>query len=67
MHRMCRGIVGLLKWILHIDRASKLIIMNRRGYCETCHYRDGDVCEVCGCFLFPKTSIASEHCPLGVW
>ena len=36
--------------------------------CRACDYRTTDgACLVCGCYLAPKTAMATERCPAGKW
>lgn len=80
--QLTRGVAGLAKAVLHIDRADDATIQARRDVCRGCEHasRNPDQkyaengglttrsrCGKCGCFIAPKTVIAGEACPLEKW
>ncbi|QDP48632.1 MAG: hypothetical protein Unbinned97contig1000_17 [Prokaryotic dsDNA virus sp.] len=67
INKLTNGIKGLTKSTLGLGLASKEIIQERRSICDTCVHRDNKSCSICGCFIIPKTRVASEECPKGYW
>ena len=74
--KMRRGVVGLAKATLGVDKAPTNVVLLRRAVCEVCERAEvrrlGGVavlrrCEACSCFILPKTAIMSEVCPEGKW
>ena len=66
------GVVGLGKAALGVDRASEVLIRQRRGICAACPKATAGSarisrCQVCSCFIHPKSSLVTEKCPLGNW
>lgn len=66
----------------NIDRESDQRIADRRNICRGCehatrsenpkHAENGGLttfskCQICGCNIAAKTTLASEKCPLGKW
>lgn len=39
----------------------------RVGVCDTCHYRDGSNCAVCGCVIAQKAQFRAFNCPKKLW
>ncbi|MCC7205583.1 MAG: hypothetical protein IT441_10920 [Phycisphaeraceae bacterium] len=67
-----RGLVGLAKSHLGIDRSPDDLIARRWQVCSsnaTGPHRccDAGLCTACGCHISAKIRIASEACPLGKW
>ncbi len=74
--KILHGAVGIAKSRLHIDRAPKNIIEDRRAICRACDYAEKRVvlglievrmCERCTCLVRDKTNVASEFCPEKKW
>tara|TARA_R110002012_G_scaffold79909_2_gene202922 strand:+ start:945 stop:1403 length:459 start_codon:yes stop_codon:yes gene_type:complete len=71
--RLAKGVPGLLKSELGIDRAGPSLMAERRSICLDCpsDYYDFGVCNEerggCGCFLASKITIKGEACPEGHW
>ena len=71
--RIAKGVPGLLKSELGIDRAGPSLQSERKQTCENCpsQYYDFGVCSEerggCGCFLASKITIKGEACPEGHW
>jgi hypothetical protein len=43
---------------------------SRLGICQQCpggHFRDGDVCALCGCSMSLKVTWREQQCPEGYW
>jgi hypothetical protein len=51
------------KYVTDAQRAARLDI------CNTCPQltKHSKQCKECGCFVFLKTKLSSEKCPLGKW
>ena len=71
-----RGVVGLTKAAIGIDKTPSDVVLLRRAVCEVCERAEvrrlGGVavlrlCAACSCFILPKTAIRSETCPEGKW
>ena len=73
LSRLAKGVPGLLKSELGIDRAGPSLMSERRNKCLGCpsDYYDFGVCSEerggCGCFLASKITIRGEACPEGHW
>ncbi|MAK37878.1 MAG: hypothetical protein CMC15_17095 [Flavobacteriaceae bacterium] len=67
INKFAKGIKGLTKSTLGLGLASEEVIKERRSICDTCVHRDNKSCSICGCFIIPKTRVASEECPKGYW
>ena len=39
----------------------------RMSQCETCEYRHGTRCDLCGCYIRYKAKLKSSECPIGRW
>ena len=71
--RIAKGVPGLLKSELGIDRAGESLQASRKQVCMECpsQYYDFGVCSEerggCGCFLASKITIKGEACPEGHW
>lgn len=76
------GVKGITQSILHINRAKEPEIKRRLEICRECSEATKNLskafeknkglttksrCQVCGCFIWLKTSLRSESCPLGKW
>jgi hypothetical protein len=79
---LARGVAGLAKSGLGVDRPDEATIAHRRDTCRGCEHatRSTDPkyaanrglttfsqCSVCNCFIAAKTLVRSEACPLGKW
>ncbi|MCC7408883.1 MAG: hypothetical protein IT442_12480 [Phycisphaeraceae bacterium] len=67
-----RGLVGLAKSHLGIDRSPDDLIAHRWQVCSSNAHGpnrccDAGLCTACGCHVSSKIRIASEVCPLGKW
>lgn len=52
----------------YIDRNCSCRLCSSRWYLFS--FADRDYvkrCKICGCFLYPKTLLKNERCPLGKW
>ena len=45
----------------------KCISNKRMAICNSCKYKDGSWCGICGCLLDAKTRVYKEHCPYDLW
>ena len=76
------GAIGLTKAALNIGIASDTIIKDRRDKCRICPHASKNnnpkfdkfggltslsKCDLCKCFISPKSRLLSEACPLGFW
>jgi hypothetical protein len=66
------GVVGLTKAAVRVQRAEEPVIRKRRSICEACPTATAGSskrsrCLACTCFIYPKTTTATEKCPLGKW
>ena len=74
------GAAGIIKAVLHLDRAPEETILARRAICRACDHAtkhparkhpDGlpliSFCRLCHCHLRLKTNNADESCPAGRW
>lgn len=74
-NQITKGVVGLTKAVLGIDRADEQTIEARRSLCRSCDRAEPCIrnahqfciCKECGCLLKAKTSVKSEVCPIGRW
>jgi hypothetical protein len=75
---LTHGVAGIVKAVLHIDRADEATIIKRREICTACPesvpivkgagiISKCDKCKICGCVLAAKIVNAGEACPLGKW
>ena len=39
----------------------------RARACQTCEFRVGKTCDICGCLLYAKIRLRDEQCPIGMW
>lgn len=71
-----RGIKGLTKAALQLDKANEDIMNTRLEICKKCEYKtkeeslSGKIlfrCKKCRCFLKAKVRIKSEKCPINKW
>jgi hypothetical protein len=67
VERMARGMVGLGKAAMGIDKAPRRVVEFRLSVCQACPHHDDGKCGACGCWLGAKTKIAGEACPIGSW
>ena len=73
MRKLAKGVPGLLKSELGLDRADQETMDKRQAICEKCPdgIYDFGVCSEerggCGCFLASKVTINGESCPKGHW
>jgi hypothetical protein len=70
--RVLTGAAGLTKAALRVDRADEVLIRKRRSVCAACPQATAGLsktsrCQVCTCFIYPKTATATEECPAGRW
>ncbi len=78
--KIAKGVAGLTKAALGIDRAPDEVIALRRNLCRVCNRseqrkrKDGSMgltslsrCRECDCFIAAKTTILSEKCSIGLW
>ncbi len=72
---LLRGVIGVIKAKLRINRAPDAHIQERVRICmgngpaqPPCpEFRDGWLCNACGCVVNLKIRVKSEHCPRGLW
>ncbi len=67
MHWIAKGVIGLAKATLGIDRADATTIARRNTLCSECPklIRTAGVlrrCGVCGCIIVAKIRLASQSC-----
>jgi len=62
-----KGAVKLAKAELGVDDVSLEVLTERRTICNTCDKNDFGRCQECGCYLWAKTRLKSEKCPIGSW
>ena len=69
--KLIKGISGLSKAALDIDRADQDTIKQREEQCNGCPYQKYTLgierCGDCGCVLRAKRKIKSEKCPQNKW
>lgn len=59
---------AMSKWIAAgrpTRTTNELAVVNT--ICDGCEHKQGSKCGFCGCYLAPKTRMATEHCPLEKW
>lgn len=39
----------------------------RLSICRSCKYHDDGQCEICTCYIEPKSMLVTEDCPIGRW
>lgn len=76
---LIKGVIGLSKAALHIDRADPSLVECRRELCNSCQHRKVVFTEVCGqemnvakctickCYIQAKVLILGEKCPINIW
>ena len=49
--------------------APRAVHLERMGVCEACdrYNEDSGTCEICGCFMKLKTTMANLRCPIDKW
>lgn len=47
--------------------ASQELKAERQAVCDTCEFKDGEICKSCMCLLQVKLSYADSTCPEGKW
>ena len=62
-----KGAVKLAKAELGVDDVSLDVLQTRREICSSCEHNDFGRCSDCGCYLWAKTKLKSEKCPVGKW
>lgn len=71
-----KGIIGITKATLGIDKTSECDYNRRRRICMECPHLNikqtsnmtaKKVCGKCGCNIDLKAKINSEHCPIEKW
>ena len=62
-----KGAVKLASAELGIDDVSLDVLNNRRDECSKCDLNDFGRCLSCGCYLWAKTRLKKEKCPIGKW
>ena len=62
-----KGAVKLAKAELGVDDVSLDVLQARREACSSCEHNDFGRCSDCGCYLWAKTKLKSEKCPIGKW
>jgi hypothetical protein len=82
LKNVVRGAKGLLKAAVGAGAAPDRVVALRRDECRNCPESTKDPkrannpskgmtvasrCNKCGCFLLPKTTLASASCPMGKW
>lgn len=62
-----KGAVKLATAELGIDDVSLEVLQTRRDTCQSCDLNDFGRCMSCGCYLWAKTRLKKESCPIGKW
>ena len=69
-----KGVVGLTKVTLGIDKADDKTIQTRTDICLVCAALNrrgttinGYKCKLCGCWITKKVKLSKQSCPLGKW
>lgn len=65
--RIFKFIQALFKYLIWGDRVSVDKYNTRMSICDTCTYRCGTKCGVCGCYLTKKAKWSTESCPKNKW
>lgn len=78
--KAAKGIAGLTKAALGIDRADPATIESRRDICRGCEFATRNPkfadskgltsfsrCLKCSCLIAAKTNLVNESCPLAKW
>jgi hypothetical protein len=65
--RLVKGAGKLLQSELGIFQAEEDVIQARRKMCMECPEFDFGLCKQCGCYLYAKTRLKKERCPLNKW
>ena len=50
-----------------IGNANLAVIQYRRTLCDKCEFKDGGLCQLCGCPIDKKVATLSEKCPADKW
>jgi hypothetical protein len=62
-----KGAIRLLQAAVGAGKAPDAVITERRRLCNTCYHRHGPRCGICGCFIWAKTKLNDEECPIEEW
>lgn len=62
-----KGAIKLGKAELGIDDVSLDVLQMRRSECQKCDKNEIGRCLECGCYLWAKTKLKREKCPIGKW
>lgn len=74
--KVIRGAVGLTKAFLGVGLADDVTIASRRDICRSCEHSEKKQtpegvkvrkCNLCLCFIGPKTKLKAEKCPADKW
>jgi len=57
---------GIKNSILKEEKIEQLS-QERMAICNSCSYKKGNRCGICGCFLQFKTRQSIQNCPVGKW
>ena len=64
-------ISNIPKLLIKTEHVTEAQQRARLEICATCPRKGRrfgkDNCKVCGCFLYPKTLLKAERCPLAKW
>ena len=62
-----KGAFKLASAELGVDDVSLEVLQTRRDACNSCELNDFGRCKSCGCYLWAKTRLKKEKCPIGEW
>ena len=72
VQRIAHGVVGIVKALTNVNRASDATIAAREATCGGCEHLDRSLlgirrCDKCGCSVAAKIRLKAERCPVGKW
>jgi|TARA_E500000318_G_C3458423_1_gene171635 hypothetical protein len=62
-----KGAIKLGKAELGLNDVSLDVLNLRRSECNQCDKNEIGRCTECGCYLWAKTKLKNEKCPIGKW
>lgn len=67
LSRLLRFCKGVFIYLIFGDRVNATLYESRLSICNSCKYKTGNTCGVCGCRLQYKAKWSTEKCPENKW